>query len=169
MSFYEGVRNCGVTLISDDAYRSTLEQLIDRAQRRCLCSVFIVDTAPRRDAKLLVNSVLMVLRGALWRGVDVRLLIGGSRTNLDIAGLAAAARRWANENGLPCRWLTAGPVRGSHRKIVVADNWVLTGSHNWSPGAFGGQTQDSILLASAGLAERAQHLFMQQWHREVPA
>jgi phosphatidylserine/phosphatidylglycerophosphate/cardiolipin synthase-like enzyme len=169
MMFFEGVRNCGVALVSDEAYLNTLRQLIDQTQRRCLCSIFIVDPAPKRDPELLVNAVLMDLRSALWRGVDVRLLIGGSRSNLDIAELATAVRKWAIENGLPCKWLTSTPVRGSHRKIVVADDWVLSGSHNWSPGAFGGQKQDSVLLDSAGLAERAEHLFMQQWLREVAA
>lgn len=167
MMLYEGARDCPVRMVSDSAYLSTLLYIIDQSQIRCLCSLFIIDASPKRDKKLLVHSVLQELHSALWRGVDVRLIIGGSRTNLDIAELAVGARQWANEIGLPCKWLTSTMVRGSHRKLVVADDWVLTGSHNWSAGAFLGQTQDSILVSDAGLATRTDQLFMQQWLREI--
>jgi len=160
-----GVMPARVRLSPDSDYPLTLRALIEKSTRYCLCSLFIVDLLPAGDPDLLVHEVFRTLQGALWRGVDTRLLIGGSRTNLDIAERSVTARSWAEEHGIPVRWLTAQAVRGSHVKLVVADDYVLTGSHNWSGGAFTDQTQDSVLVQSAALATRFVHLFDGQWLR----
>jgi phosphatidylserine/phosphatidylglycerophosphate/cardiolipin synthase-like enzyme len=144
----------------------TLRSLLAHAVQHLWCSLFIVDLLPLRDKKLGVDGILQELDAAVWRGVDTRLLVGGSRTNFTIAHIAELARARALELGVPCRWLTSKNVRGSHMKLVIADEYVLTGSHNWSAGAFGGrQTQDSILIASADFAAYASRVFARQWAR----
>ncbi len=160
-----GVPAGQVRLVPDDDYPGTVRALIGRANRHCLCSLFIVDLLPAGDPDLQVHEVFRALQAAIWRGVDTRLLIGGSRTNLDIAERSVTARFWAEEHNIPVRWLTAQAIRGSHLKLVVADEYILTGSHNWSGGAFTNQTQDSVLVQSAALATRFVHLFNEQWLR----
>lgn len=165
-------------LVADQRYRDVLIGLIDHASARLLCSVFIVDitpTAPTRAAvrgdELAIDDVLQRMAAAAWRGADVRLLIGGSRDNIALAEAAAAARTRAMALGLPCRWLTSHAVRGSHCKMVIADDNVLSGSHNWSSGALIGtrQTQDSVLVASRDLAAVLAARFETQWSTaEVP-
>ena len=154
-----------VRLVSDDQYLPVLRSLIANATWRCLCSLFLADLSPAGDRELLVDSVLLELQEARWRGVDARLLIGGSRSNFEIAELSELARARALQIGLPCRWLTSKKVRGSHTKVVVADDAVLTGSHNWSVGAFTDQSQDSLLVESADLAAYSAALFRRQWKR----
>jgi hypothetical protein len=155
-----------VRLVADGEYLPTLLSLVGSVSWRCLCSIFLVDLAPARDPSLLVDSVLFDLQEARWRGVDVRLLIGGSRTNFEIAELSELARARTLQLGIPCRWLTSRNVRGSHSKLVIADRRVLTGSHNWSPGAFGDeQTQDSLLIDSPDLAAYLASEFRRQWRR----
>ena len=158
-----GVVDARARLVSDADYLPVILDLVDRARATCLCSVFIVDLAPSRDRVLSVGEVLRALAAARWRGVDVRLLVGGSRENLEIAETADVARARALALGIPCRWATSKPGRGSHAKFVVADDAVLTGSHNWSPGAFGGQVQDSLLLRSVDLAAYVASIFERQW------
>lgn len=158
-----GVLGGSARLVSDEAYLPELHALVAGAARSCLCSVFIVDLSPTRDRALAVDGVLRALAAARWRGVDVRLLVGGSRENLEIAETADVARARALALGIPCRWLTSRPGRGSHAKFVVADDRVLTGSHNWSAGAFGGQVQDSVLVRSPDLAAYLASTFERQW------
>ena len=150
-------------LVPDATYLPVLTGLIETSAKRCFCSIFIVDLSPLRDQGLLVEGVLRSLAAARWRGVDVRLLVGGSRENLDIAETADTARARAIELGIDCRWVTSRPQRGSHAKMVIADDAVLTGSHNWSAGAFTTQVQDSVLVISANLAAYLGTLFEQQW------
>ena len=158
---------CGgrVRLISDEAYCSIVHSLISRSRQLCLCSLFLVDLTPSRDPELVVDSLLLALRAAWWRGVDARFLIGGSRNNLDIAELSSVAELRARQLRIPCRWITRLHQRSSHMKLVVADTKVLTGSHNWTPGALSSQTQDSVLIESPDLAAYTANVFESIWAR----
>ncbi|MCU0560643.1 MAG: phospholipase D-like domain-containing protein [Desulfobacterales bacterium] len=160
-----GVSAARVTLLPDDAYAAAIKNAIQRAYRRVLCSVFIVDLNPGRDPDLMIDSLLVELSAAKWRGADVRLLIGGSRTNFDIAQLGISARARAQSLGIACRALMAAPVRGSHVKLVVTDDVVHLGSHNWSPGSFTNQIQDSVAIASEAMAAIMAEYFELQWKR----
>lgn len=165
MKFRIGVGAAPVALIGDEQYPVALAEIIDGSRLRLLCSIFIVDLAPRRDRDLAVDKVLHSMADAVWRGVDARLLIGGSRTNTELIELADAGRQRALSLGVPCRWLTASRRRGSHSKFVVADDTVLNGSHNWSASAFDESTQDSVLVRSPDLAAYVASLFEKQWGR----
>lgn len=160
-----GVTAARVALVADAAYPAVVRDLIQSASRWCLASVFIVDVNAHRDPELKVAQVLRDLAEAQWRGVETRLLIGGSRENLAIAEACSIARDHVVSLGLDCRMLADSDVRGSHCKFLVADDAVLTGSHNWSRSAFSGETQDSTLIQSAGAAAYFLDLFEQQWSR----
>ncbi len=162
-----GVATAKVALVADAAYLDALLGLAARASQRLLCSIFIVDITPTLDRAHPVDTMLESLAAAAWRGADTRLLIGGSRDNISLAEAADAARSRARARSIPCRWLTSRAARGSHAKLVVADDSVLIGSHNWSPGALSGnhQTQDSVLVASRDLAALSATRFEAQWLR----
>jgi len=154
-------------LVSDQAYLDALITLMRGARHRLLCSVFIVDLTPTDAGRLVVDELLLLMAEARWRGADARLLVGGSRDNIALAETADSARTRALALGLPCRWLSSRNVRGSHAKLVLADDTVLSGSHNWSPGALVGdqQTQDSVCVSAAALARMAAQRFERQWRR----
>lgn len=139
-------------LVPDDVYRTVAASLVNGAAGHCLASLFIVDPNPLEDSDLVVDALLHDMAGAAWRGADSRLLIGGSRDNARIRDACLLARARAQELGLPARLLAATDHRSDHAKIVVADDAVLLGSHNWSPGALTDQTQDSVLIRDAALA-----------------
>jgi phosphatidylserine/phosphatidylglycerophosphate/cardiolipin synthase-like enzyme len=127
--------------------------------------VFIVDTSPALDRNLIVYSILLDLTLAAWRGVDTRLIIGGSRSNYDIALSAELARSLARVLDIPVRWMTSQKQQGSHAKLVIVDDLILIGSHNWSSGAYGPQTQDSILIQSKAAASYFKSRFELEWQR----
>src|SRR5690348_10236732 len=120
-----GVLNSTVAMISDQAYFDVLKTLILKANSKILASVFIVDVNGHNDSELKIYQILKYLQDAIWRGVEVKLLIGGSRENLLIAESAQIARDIAIQLGIACKWLTSGPTRGSHCKFIVADALVL--------------------------------------------
>lgn len=164
-SIHAGVMGAKVKLVSDDTYHTTVKSLVENARYQCFCTLFIVDIDPVVDEDLLVDTVLFDLKAAQWRGCDTRLLIGGSRTNAAIAEFCLASKHRAEDLGIPCRLMASQDVRGTHVKMVVADQYVLTGSHNWSAGAFSGQIQDSVLVESSALAAYMQMQFRRQWRR----
>ena len=160
-----GVTGAGVSLVSDASYYGTVRYLIEQATACCLVSVFIVDLNAHHDPDLKILQVLRALQDAAWRGVEVKLLIGGSAENLAIGEACRIALDAAAGLGLDCRLLTSDPRRGSHSKLVTVDDRVLSGSHNWSLSAFSGQIQDSLLITSPALASYMRAIFFQQWVR----
>jgi phosphatidylserine/phosphatidylglycerophosphate/cardiolipin synthase-like enzyme len=159
-----------VALVSDRRYPRILRGMVQRARQRVWASVFIVDVDPATDPGHKVLDVLHELAAARWRRADVRLIVSGSRDNLEIAQAAATAVAVARRLKLPTRWLGARERRGSHAKYVIADDEVMLGSHNWSATAFLGSVQDSAWLRSPSLAAYLSALFAAQWlrpHREL--
>lgn len=158
-----GIRNAKTALVSDESYFKAAIATIERSVHHCLAMVFIVDPDPINDDKLRVDALLRELAAAAWRGVDARLIIGGSRDNRDILDGCLLARSRANALGVPARLLAATEQRSVHTKMLVADERVLLGSHNWSPGALGGQRQDSVLVEDGTLSALLASRFEQQW------
>ncbi|MET4638020.1 phospholipase D-like domain-containing protein [Mycetocola sp. 2940] len=149
-------------LVADEEYPLRVREMLGGAGQRCLVSMFIVDAGSRSEA---VNDIVLALEAALWRGLDVRIVLGGSRTNQRIAEATAGAAQVFHDRSIPVRWLAAQPRRGSHAKLVIADDSVLVGSHNWSAGAFSGQHQDSVRFDSPALASYFTAHFNAQWIR----
>lgn len=163
----KGIENPRVALISDATYFDTVQYIIAKSNKVCWASLFIVELkSGSSDPDIKVFQVLRLLKEAQWRGVDVKLLIGGSRDNVQIAESSEVARSVAINMGLDCKWITSSDVRGSHCKLVIADNMVLTGSHNWSAPAFTNQIQDSLLVDSSAMAAYSQRIFYNQWNRK---
>ena len=159
-----GIAGARCALVVDGTYPDVLIALLDRAVRRCLVSMFIVDFSQVSRSALI--DILDALDSAVWRGVDTRVVLGGSRTNVRIAEAAASARAVLASRSVPARWLSGQPGRGSHGKVVVVDDRCLLGSHNWSHGALSGQQrQESLLFESAALAGLMHTQFEEQWHR----
>lgn len=158
-----GVIDAVAALVSDKHYVGDARSLIQSAERHCLCMIFIVDTDPAEDDELAVDGLLSELAAAHWRGVDARLVIGGSRDNFEIRDACLASRERAKMLGVPTRLVAATDQRSVHSKFIVSDDHCLLGSHNWSPGAFGGQLQDSVMVKSKELSAYLLSRFEGHW------
>ena len=156
------VRFAGPWLIPDAEYLGFVRRLFSDAKRRCFASLFLTGVGSWRAREFDMDGLLLALVEARWRGVDARLLVGGARTSPAMIQMAEAARKRARVLRVPCRWLTSIPKVAGHAKVVIADDHVLVGSHNWTDGGFNGKS-DSVCVASASLAHRLEKRFEQQW------
>jgi phosphatidylserine/phosphatidylglycerophosphate/cardiolipin synthase-like enzyme len=155
--------------LSDSDYVPFALRAFGASRIRILASVFIIDPRVGDSPVPNVYNLLIACRDAMGLGADVRILIGGSRRNHQIGASAQLAWDLCRALGLDSRWLTAMETRGSHMKLVVADDTVIVGSHNWSAGAFGGQSQESIAIRSPSLAAVCAGTFENQWNRSEHA
>ncbi|WP_430448103.1 phospholipase D-like domain-containing protein [Rhodophyticola sp.] len=158
-----GVTGAGAALVPDDTYGDVARGMIGRSRGYCLATLFIVDLDPAGDTDLRVDGMVQEMAAAAWRGVDARLIVGGSRVNGDILDMARLARARARSLGLPCRMVATTEQISNHSKVLVADGVTLLGSHNWSPGALTGQRQDSVAITSAVFAAYQLSRFAAQW------
>jgi phosphatidylserine/phosphatidylglycerophosphate/cardiolipin synthase-like enzyme len=149
-----GVLGGQAGLVPDNRYAEVARWLCQHAQQRIYASVFIVDVSSsgHQASARAVLDLLQDMRDAVRRGVDVRLAVGGSRNNPDIADSAEGGVVHARRLGIPSKMLSLYSDQSSHKKLLVVDDRVLIGSHNWSEGAFSDQTQDSVLVENAALA-----------------
>jgi phosphatidylserine/phosphatidylglycerophosphate/cardiolipin synthase-like enzyme len=158
------VRFAGPWIIPDGEYLTFVRRLFAESRRRCLASLFLVGDAPWRDREFVMDGLLLSLAQARWRGADARLLVGGARSNPMMVQMAEAARKRAGILRVPCRWLTDIPKLAGHAKVVIADDYVVVGSHNWMTGPTAAKpAQDSVCVSSTSLAHRLERRFGEQW------
>ena len=151
----------GPWLVPDRGYLSFVSRLFATARRRCLVSLFLV-SAPWRDQERILEGLLLELAGASRRNVDARLLVGAGPSNAPMIEVAAAARRRAAALGVPTRWVSSIPKVAGHSRVVIVDDNVLVGSHNWSESSTPGQP-DNVFVVSGSLARTLDRRFRQQW------
>jgi cardiolipin synthase A/B len=157
--------------LSEARQRSVLAngavQRIDRAARRAwIMSAYFVPSRRFRKA----------LRRAARRGVDVRLLVPGART--DHPWVRQAARRFYG------KMLRAGvrifeyQPRMLHAKMILCDDWISIGSSNLDRWSFRWNLEANQEIADARVADRAAALFeadfavsralsRRSWHRRA--
>ncbi|MCB9307114.1 MAG: hypothetical protein H6565_11005 [Lewinellaceae bacterium] len=157
--------NLPVLPVFDEDYLEVAVQSIQFSYHRCYCSVFIVDHDLDNFQQLKVDTILFELSSAHWRGVDTRLIIGGSRDNRRIQEPALLAYSRAKDLNIETKLVANSEDNNSHVKLIIADDLIITGSHNWSRSLSSEQTQDSVLLNSAPLANYLTRYFETQWHR----
>ena len=141
---------------------------INKAKSRVWASVFIVDMRVEADPMMEVREIIRSLELALWRGVDVRLLVGSSQRTASIHIANATTHRYLSARGFPVRMFASSGDYGLHSKNVVIDeDWVICGSHNWTTGAFRMHVEDSIALKSRDINQRLAEELDKQWNSSV--
>ena len=165
-----GISNSKAGLICDSRYHQVVKMMCLKARWRIYASMFIVELLPGEGASdatdlrpSVVIELLEDLRNACLRGVDVRLVIGGAEHAICIQDETEAAWAHCQKLRIPCRLAALHPKKSSHKKLVVADDMILIGSHNWSHGAFSGQIQDSVLIEDARLSAYFANEIARQW------
>jgi phosphatidylserine/phosphatidylglycerophosphate/cardiolipin synthase-like enzyme len=153
--------------LRDGDYFSFVHAQLARARRRIWVSMFTVNAAQGLDARLRVRTLLHDLALAAGRGVDVRVLIGADAESLSELQVAnRVGLGYLKALGVAARWHSGAGTHASHTKfIVVDDDCVITGSHNWSPRSLSRGIDDSIAVGSEGVAGEAAARFAEQWTR----
>ena len=162
-----GIKNVEVSLITDENYFSVVKSLLNKYRKLVWTSIFIIDLNTSNQNFMKVHELLVSLKNAEWEGSDVKLIVSGSKTNLSIANTSLAASYLIDSMQLPYKILMTKNKETSHVKMLIIDDMVILGSHNWSPGSFGGQTQDSVLVKSKEFSAYCQLLFKHQWFKNV--
>lgn len=140
--------------------------LVGAAHRRVLAAVFIIDPRPEEDPDGTVRLVLDSLARARWRGLDVRVLVGGSARTPAIELAGRVARRYLEAAGVPCRQFVGKTGETSfHSKYLIVDDTVVVGSHNWTRRALLTDNELSLALTSPALAAALRFDFDQDWRR----
>ena len=110
-----------------------------------------------------VRLLLKSLARAVWRNVDVRVLVGTSDAKV-IQVANSTAYSTLEYYGVPVRRFLSQYAQSLHSKsVIVDDQLVVAGSHNWSPGAAESHDEDSLAVFSRELNLLLRDEFSVNW------
>ena len=151
-------------LLQNADYVDRLLTLIAGAKARFYAHVFLVDCRLQADAAKAVRRVIRALAAAVERGVEVKLLVGDSRTAPEISLANRTSAAYSHALGIPTRLVDVSGKTSTHCKYVIVDGEVfVTGSHNWEPRAFTAYIEDSVEVSSPALAAELEQAFKTEW------
>lgn len=155
------VSSLAVALHSHEYLPFVLER-IHQARKRIWGSIFVVDARLHADPARCVRTLLDTLAAAGKRGVDLRLLIGSSTSSAAIFVANATSAMVMQDLGIPVKSFNAGKS-GHSKYLLIDDDWVLLGGHNWTGGSLERHIDSSVALRSPALRSTLAREFSGHW------
>lgn len=155
--------------LNGSSYPDYLISQIEKATHRIWMTIFIVDISLNGDSANVVRPVFKSLQNALWRGVDVKLIIGTSKI-FDIEVFNATAQSYVESLNIPCAIWGKATQRDEqdplHSKYVIFDqNLTIVGGHNWTELGLTTEAQSSVALDSNEMCEWLSGDFAYKWEK----
>ena len=152
--------------LRDKEYYWYVLDRINKASSRIWMSMFLIDVRRAFDPNQEVRGLIHALRYASWRGVEVRILTGDSRTIVQLREMNMVSRTYLRTQRLMVKTHRSPERTGSHDKYLIIDhNIIILGSHNWIDESFNDSAEDSIAVFSPDLNCRLCQEFLNAWEQ----
>ena len=137
-------------------FLKTLCDHINQAKQRIWCMHYVTRLGDQKEHP--VNHVCDLLIQAKQRGVDVRIVLDNSDPNATYPGPDnSAVVQLFRQNNIPV--FLDEIEKTTHAKIVLADNQVFIGSHNWTNWALTKNREISVLSNDPQIINQIELLF----------
>lgn len=147
----------------DELYHAFLRRSIAAAKLRIWASIFIVNPGIGQDLEERVRSLVQALGAKRHMGLDVRIVLGASKTNQDIQGANLVALRYLRSCGVPAKLYRAAKSSTHAKYVLIDEDLAVVGSHNWSHNAFSASAEDSLAIRSRDHVEALAREFLKVW------
>lgn len=154
-----------VGILEDGEYYKHLPFIIGQAQRSIrLCMFHIVYSSPEHPT----GNLLEALVAAKERGVKVQVLMDQDRKDDPYHSLVinTPAARFFAANGIECRLDESDALLHS-KYLVIDEDKVVIGSHNWSAGSYFTYKDLSFVVESADLGRELAGRFEAKWRKST--
>lgn len=157
--FFKGNK---VIKLSDDDYFYFLIDAIKKAKKKIYATIFIVD--PLKDLSDKVKKILDELSYAKWKGLTIKLVVGYSNKSFIIDMCGRATKKYCDTINIPTRFCNPPDDYSLHSKyIIIDDDLVIVGSHNWTASDIFSNTEESIAVYSKDTAINLTKEFDELW------
>ena len=148
-------------------YYTYMSTAIAKANKRVWVSQFSVNIKYMEDDRMLVRQLLKLIKKVYGNGIDIKILVGTKSTSVDLVNLAnKISGTFLTKMKVPCRHFFDFKKDSSHSKFVVIDDEIIVlGSHNWSPRAFSKGIDDSIAIHSKEINKELSSIFIANWNK----
>ncbi len=159
-----------IYILQNTDYYNCVFNAILKARQSIYISIFSFNIAENLDTKLLVRTIAKLLAKKHNEGIDVKVLFGNSYKldsskpfqKLDMSNELTFTV--LKSYGVNVAFFNHYKQASSHSKYVVIDEEsVFLGSHNFSPRAFGVGTDDSICVIDQNVAFQLAKIFRTDW------
>jgi len=152
--------------LRNDDYFLFLANALTKAQKRIWLSIFIIDIRVQADSLKLVRTLLRALEIATWKKLDVKVILGSPNNSPGIYKANYTTIEYLKNRNINAK-IYSGNHSSLHSKyVLIDDNKVIVGSHNWQQASFTRQyIEDSILLVSNDLNRLLGAEFLNLWKR----
>jgi phosphatidylserine/phosphatidylglycerophosphate/cardiolipin synthase-like enzyme len=148
--------------LQDRYYYDFLKHAIESAQYRIWASIFIINITREHDYRLEVRDLLKLLSYKRTLGLDVKVIIGESQTP-GIREANEIAESFLQAKRVPVKKYQ-GSKKSTHSKYVILDDdLIVLGSHNWTQNAFSKSEEDSVAIYSKNLNNELNYQFLATW------
>jgi phosphatidylserine/phosphatidylglycerophosphate/cardiolipin synthase-like enzyme len=155
-----------IQILQNTSYYDVVFNTILDAKNCIAINMFSFNMSDDLDHGRLVRQMVKLLCKKKMEGVDVKIIFGNSYKSspfvpfqmLDVSN--EIAYTICNSFGIEVAFFNHYAQKSSHSKYVIVDEeFVFIGSHNFSPRAFGIGSDDSVCLQDSELAHRLLSFF----------
>jgi len=149
--------------LPDRHYYYFLRNAIESAKYRIWGSIFLVNVTREHDYHLEVRDIIKLLSYKRSLGINVRVIIGHSKTTPAIREADEIARRYMHSRGILVRRYKGTKTSTHSKYVIIDDDLVVLGSHNWTMNAFSKSKEDSIAIYSKEINRELDRQFLATW------
>lgn len=154
----EGFSRASLKTLTDGEYFTELKSLLARANSSVYVVMYVIKYDPNQPGDP-VNQLLKALTELKKRGVDVRVVVDDETYKSYPQTI-----NYLKNNGVPVR-LDESLATTTHAKLIIIDNeTVIIGSHNWTESALTRNHETSIMIQDKETATKLTNYFMRIWN-----
>jgi len=160
---YDAFAVDSVIPLQDRYYYYFIKDAIAQARYKIWASLFIIGIDREQDYQLEVRDILNLLSVKHSLGVDVKIIIGDSDTVYEIRELDEISRKFLQSRGIAVKKYK-GTKHSTHSKyMIIDDELIVVGSHNWTMNAFSKNREDSVAIYSRQFNSEMNYQFLRTW------
>jgi phosphatidylserine/phosphatidylglycerophosphate/cardiolipin synthase-like enzyme len=150
-----------IKLSREDYYYFLIDEL-KNAKKRIFAVIFIVDLLNDPTGKVI--RILEEFSYAVWRGLEVKLIVGHSNNSFEIDMCGRAIKKYGDMIGIPSKFAkhdTEERIPAKH--IIIDDNLIVYGSHNWTTQDIFKNREESFAILSRDTVIALSKEFKKLW------
>lgn len=147
-----------LTTLTDREYFTELKNLLTKANSSVYVIMYVIKYDPRQPEDP-VNQLLRILVELKKKGLDVKVVVDDVTYDSYPQTI-----NYLKNNGVPIR-LDESSSRTTHAKLIIIDNeTVIIGSHNWTESALSYNRETSIMIQDKETATKLTEYFTKIWN-----
>lgn len=157
----DGIR---VAILDDTKYFNFMQKILKKAKKRIYIIMFLMhfEEGDKGSTKRLLDEIV----SARGKGLNIKIILDRGEKGCDYGSniINKNAFDFLTENDIPVL-PDKGDVKTHTKIVLIDDEHIIIGSHNWTAGSFFRYDDKSVYLQSKDMSEKLTEYFNMLWSR----